>query len=221
MNIRRSDKSFSIEEAINFLSSEICDDNKILVHVFANNECFGGPTNLKGNTQEEVLIKAAKNDFDKFWKGKDDKNFYPIDEIIDNQFNNDTILRRPISYKKLRSFIIDNNKIDYIFLPAPRLPWTKNNGKEFMFKEDREVVKQKIRLLFRAAIIPPKVKNDNKSENYKQKYKYILSGLGWGCGAFACPADDMERVWNEVIDEINNERNDKKIDLNLWFCNKK
>ena len=108
-------------------------ETKVLVHVFANNEYFGGPnikygSNIKGNTQEENLIKAAKNDFDKFWKGKDVRNFYPIDEIMSNESSGEAVIpvklaaelesqeesrriiqhgRTPIPYKNIRAFLVD------------------------------------------------------------------------------------------------------------------
>ncbi len=168
---------------------------KILIHVFANNDVFGGPTNLKGNTQEECLIKAARAEFDEFWKGKEMSNYYPIDTIGESDAASS--LRRAIPYKKIGCYIASipsggAGRIDYIFVPAPKLPWTKmdlNTGRKvFMFDEDKDVVAAKMRMIFAAAA--------------EGKYDVLLTGYGWGCGSFACPADDMKTIWKDEMKKL-------------------
>jgi hypothetical protein len=46
--------------------------------------------------------------------------------------------------------------------------------------------------------------------------------LKWGCGEFACPVNEMKRIWEEVIDEVNNlneYKNHDNVYCEIWFCN--
>ncbi|KIK58646.1 hypothetical protein GYMLUDRAFT_74893 [Collybiopsis luxurians FD-317 M1] len=83
--------------------------------------------------------------------------------------------------------------ISVISVAAPRLPPLSTDGSDFEREEDRDNVREKVRLILRIAA--------GKNQRY-----LVLGALG--CGAYRCPPEAVARLMKEVILEP---------EFNGWF----
>jgi uncharacterized protein (TIGR02452 family) len=78
-------------------------------------------------------------------------------------------------------------KIDCIAAPALCHPQVTRDGADFAHEEDRELMKQKIRMLLYTAA---KAGADCP----------VLSA--WGCGAYGCPPKAVAQLFKEALEEF-------------------
>lgn len=144
----------------------------ICVLNFANNDIAGGGYDLKGTTQEEILLKTT-NLGDTL-----ELAHYPIDVVIDKlrywQYEKLSLIYSPRVTFNTTTFAV----ITCAAINNPRV----SNGK-YATESDRDVTRRKIRMILDAAIM--------------HGHDVLVAGQ-WGCGAFGNPLEICS-IWVSEI----------------------
>lgn len=140
----------------------------------------GGSVDVGAATQEEECFR--RSNYFKFLHSK----YYPLQVY-------DTLVSKGVEYycgKQQDGFpYMDHpDTIDMVAAPALQSPPLTDDRRHFRHPEHAEIMRNKIRLLFWAAI-----QNGNDA--------LILSA--WGCGAFSCPPQQIAELFKEVCGEFN------------------
>jgi uncharacterized protein (TIGR02452 family) len=146
----------------------------------------GGGVRSGSSAQEEELFRRS-NYFLHLHQG-----YYPLSELM-------AIVSRGVIFYRLDAKDNYNlmkfpTKIDCIAAAAIRHPLVTVNGDRFKRKEDAELCKEKIRMLFYSA--------------YKEGNDCVVLSA-WGCGAFGGPTEHIAKIFKQIVQE--NEGRFKKI----------
>lgn len=159
--------------------------NPLLLNM-ASNYVPGGGVRKGSAAQEEELFR--RSDYFRHLHSR----YYPLDEMCN--IISDKVLFYRLGSDMNYGLMKTPTKIDCIAAAALRHPSLDKSGMRFYKKEERELFKEKIRMLFYSA--------------YKHGNDCLLLSA-WGCGAFGCPTEHVASLFKEVVAE--NEGRFKKI----------
>ena len=160
--------SFDIASRLTQLGYSVCVLN------FANNFTPGGPTGLKGNTQEEILMRES-NLLEQL-----DAAQYPLDDVVDEHvrwvYN-----RLRLAYTGAVTITATNDVVAVITCAAIAMPRIRDG--RYASESDRDVTRRKIDMILDTAS--------------SKGHKVLIAGE-WGCGAFSNPRAEMCELWVEA-----------------------
>lgn len=138
----------------------------------------GGGVRSGSSAQEEELFRRS-NYFLHLHQG-----YYPLGELT-TVVSKDVLFYR-LDAKENYSLMKFPTKIDCIAASAIRHPNVNANGDRFKNKEDINLCKEKIRMLFYSA--------------YKEGNDCLILSA-WGCGAFGGPTEHIAKIFKEIVQE--------------------
>lgn len=149
---------------------------------FANNEVPGGPTQLKGHTQEEVLMRRTT------LSAGLAPALYPLD-VVDDRTTSWDYRELGLALSPRVHLVRDAGgawtgpvaEFAVVSCAAVKLPWTA--GGRYRSEADRDVTRRKIGMILDAAL--------------GAGHRHLVAGQ-WGCGAFANPPEICE-LWADAI----------------------
>jgi uncharacterized protein (TIGR02452 family) len=155
--------------------------HRVCVLNFANNDIPGGGLGLKGNTQEEILMKRTT------LGASLNPELYPLDDV-ENQYVRWDYRKLRLAYSPTVRVVRDSElepmkegpEMAMISCAAIRTPRSRDG--RYLSDEDRDVTRRKITMILDTAI--------------RYGHKVLIAGQ-WGCGAFLNPLEMCE-LWVEV-----------------------
>ncbi|KAI9699062.1 MAG: hypothetical protein M1836_003251 [Candelina mexicana] len=148
------------------------------------NASHGGGGWLKGAlAQEEALCYRSSLSFTL------KRKFYPLPEVSGIYSPSVIVIRQNLAAGHA---LLDLNRPDdlpvvsVVSVAAMRDPPLTSDGREYARREDRELMKEKLRMVLRIA-------------GFNGHRRLVLGALG--CGAFNNPKEEVVRCWREVFDE--------------------
>jgi len=180
-----------IDDKIRFIYCDSIDAAKSVkspcVLNFANAQTPGGPTNLHGTTQEEVLWKRTSLGCTL------SKSYYPIDDIVDKyqywHYKSHSVIYSPRVYvlRDDEYSIIDTHSPDiFSVISCAAINNPRTTGQKYLLDRDRVVTRQKIALMLDVAAL----------------HSHTFVAGQWGCGAFGNPLEICS-LWVEEINKRN------------------
>ncbi len=163
------------------LRAALADLDTVVLN-FANNDAPGGGFRMKGNTQEEILMKRTT------LGATLPPYMYPLDQRED-RFRYYHYRKLGIAYSPEIWILRDKN---YEMMPKPaRVSMITcaavNNPRsasgEYSYDSDRDITRRKIRMILATAV--------------KYRKQVLVAGM-WGVGAFGNPLE-ICRIWREEI----------------------